>query len=365
MSIELEAEIKKVLAAEQDEFLACDLMSAKAIKAISVQDNSVTLQIMLGFPHQAYQAELSKKLNTLLTQHFPDKQFNFNIQSKIASHAVQQGLKGLPEVKNIIAIASGKGGVGKSTTAINLALALAAEGASVGLLDADIYGPSQPHMLGAADRLPEMTAEKKIKPVIAHGLQTISIGYLIEQNDTPMVWRGPMVTSALMQLLNDTVWQSLDYLIVDLPPGTGDIQLTLAQKIPVSAAVIVTTPQDIALLDARKAIRMFEKVNVNVLGIIENMSHYICAHCGDKQALFGEGGGQRIADQYKVPLLGQIPLTMSIRQQTDSGQADKLAEMDNNIAQAYKHIARKIAARLSQHTINYAHKFPNIVVENR
>lgn len=364
MSAELETQIKAVLADYRDEYLDCDLGTARAVKAIEFNGDNVTIKLLLGFPHQAYQSELQARLTSLLNENFPGKQFSIDVRSKIASHAVQHGLKGLDQVKNIIAVASGKGGVGKSTTAVNLALALQAEGARVGLLDADIYGPSQPTMVGAADQMPKMNEQKKIYPVEAHGLQTISIGYLIEQNDTPMVWRGPMVTSALMQLLNETLWDDLDYLIVDLPPGTGDIQLTLAQKIPVSAALIVTTPQDIALLDARKAIRMFDKVNVNVLGIIENMSYHVCSSCGDKQHIFGEGGGQQIAEQYDVPLLGQLPLAMSIREQTDSGKPTMIALPASDIAQTYQQIARKVAASLSLQTRNYSNKFPNIVVEN-
>jgi ATP-binding protein involved in chromosome partitioning len=275
---------------------------------------------------------------------------------------VQKGLKPLPGVKNIIAVASGKGGVGKSTTAVNLALALSVEGATVGLLDADIYGPSQPRMLGASER-PESRDGKTMEPVVSHGIQSMSIGYLIEE-ETPMVWRGPMVTQALEQLLRDTRWQNLDYLIIDLPPGTGDTQLTLAQKVPVSGAIIVTTPQDIALLDARKGLKMFEKVEVPVLGIVENMSTHICSRCGHEEHIFGEGGGQRMATQYQVPFLGALPLDIRIRQETDGGQPTVAAEPDSHIAGLFRDIARRAAARLSLQARNYSHKFPNIVIQN-
>ena len=283
--------------------------------------------------------------------------------SQITSHRVQAGLKPLPQVKNIIAVASGKGGVGKSTTAVNLALALKAEGAQVGILDADIYGPNQPHMLGAIEK-PKTKDNKAIEPIIRHGLQVMSIGYLVEP-ESAMIWRGPMVTTALQQLLHDTLWQNLDYLIIDLPPGTGDIQLTLAQKIPVSGAVIVTTPQDIALLDARKGIAMFQKVNVPVLGVIENMSTHTCSQCGHSEAIFGAGGGERLAQQYDIELLGSLPLDMRIREQADGGCPTVVAEPESKISQQYREIARRVAAKLSEQAKSYAAKFPNIVIEDR
>jgi ATP-binding protein involved in chromosome partitioning len=259
-------------------------------------------------------------------------------------------------------VASGKGGVGKSTTAVNLALALSIEGARVGLLDADIYGPSQPRMLGASER-PESPDGKSLNPVVSHGLQSMSIGYLIEE-ETPMVWRGPMVTQALEQLLRDTRWQELDYLIIDLPPGTGDTQLTLSQKVPVSGAIIVTTPQDIALLDARKGLKMFEKVEVSVLGIVENMSIHLCSKCGHEEHIFGEGGGKRMAAQYDVPFLGSLPLDIRIREETDGGRPTVVAEPDSRIAGLYRDIARRASARLSLQAKNYSHKFPSIVIQN-
>ena len=264
----------------------------------------------------------------------------------IASHAVQANLTPHPRVRNVIAVGSGKGGVGKSTTAVNLALALAAEGARVGLLDADVYGPSIPAMLGLSGR-PDSPDNKSIEPMRAFGVEAMSIGLLVDQ-DTPMIWRGPMATSALMQLFNDTLWGDLDYLLIDLPPGTGDIQLTLAQKIPVAGAVIVTTPQDIATLDAKKALKMFEKVEVPVLGIVENMAVHTCSNCGHVEHLFGQGGGERMAAQYGVPLLGSLPLDIAIREQGDAGQPVVVAAPDSAVAQAYRQTARVMAATLAQ-----------------
>jgi ATP-binding protein involved in chromosome partitioning len=267
---------------------------------------------------------------------------------RVHAHAVQGGLSPLPRVRNIIAVGSGKGGVGKSTTAVNLALALAAEGARVGVLDADVYGPSVPTMLGLSGR-PDSPDGKAIEPMRAHGIEAMSIGLLVEQ-DTPMIWRGPMATSALTQLLEQTLWggeEGLDYLIVDLPPGTGDIQLTLAQKIPVAGAVIVTTPQEIATLDARKALKMFEKVEVHVLGLVENMAVHVCANCGHAEHLFGEGGGARMAQQYGVPLLGSLPLERGIRAQGDAGVPIVVSDPGSAAARAYRDAARNLAARLA------------------
>ncbi|MDH5378184.1 MAG: iron-sulfur cluster carrier protein ApbC, partial [Gammaproteobacteria bacterium] len=285
-----------------------------------------------------------------------------DLSSKVAVHSVQQGIKPIKGIKNIIAVASGKGGVGKSTTSVNLALALAAEGATVGILDADIYGPSQPRMLGISDK-PESKDGKTMEPLEAHGIQAMSIGFLIDE-ETPMIWRGPMVTQALEQMLQETNWRELDYLVIDLPPGTGDIQLTLSQRIPVSGAVIVTTPQDIALLDARKALKMFEKVNVPVFGIIENMSIHICSKCGHEEHIFGSGGGERMAQDYDVELLGALPLDLSIREQADSGTPTVVAQADSRISQIYREIARRLAAKLSQRGVDYSKKFPSIVIEN-
>jgi ATP-binding protein involved in chromosome partitioning len=285
-----------------------------------------------------------------------------NVSVKIVSHAVQRGVKLIPNVKNIVAIASGKGGVGKSTTAVNLALALAAEGASVGVLDADIYGPSQPMMLGILGR-PESVDGKTIEPMEGHGVQAMSIGFLIEV-DTPMVWRGPMVTQALEQLLTETRWREIDYLVVDMPPGTGDIQLTLAQKVPVTGAVIVTTPQDIALIDARKGFKMFEKVGIPILGVVENMSLHICPNCGHESHIFGSGGGAQMCQDFGVDLLGSLPLDIAIREQADSGMPSVVSDPDGRVAEIYRQIARRIAIKIADQARDMTSAFPKIVIQN-
>jgi ATP-binding protein involved in chromosome partitioning len=281
---------------------------------------------------------------------------------KIVSHAVQRGVKLVPGVKNIVAVASGKGGVGKSTTAVNLALALAAEGATVGVLDADIYGPSQPMMLGIRGR-PQSKDGKSLEPMEGHGLQAMSIGFLIDI-ETPMVWRGPMVTQALEQLLNETKWRDIDYLVVDLPPGTGDIQLTLAQRVPVTGAIIVTTPQDIALIDARKGFKMFEKVGIPILGIVENMSLHICSNCGHEERIFGAGGAGRMAQDYGVEVLGALPLDIGIREQADSGKPTVVSDPDGRVAQIYKEIARRVAVQIAERQQDHSAAFPKIVIQN-
>jgi ATP-binding protein involved in chromosome partitioning len=282
-------------------------------------------------------------------------------RSRIIAHAVQPGVQNKAGVKNVIAIASGKGGVGKSTVAVNLALALTAQGARVGILDADIYGPSQPQMLGI-HQTPDIKTEAGLKPAVNYGVQSMSIGYLIDVN-TPMIWRGPMVSRALQQLFQETLWDDLDYLIVDMPPGTGDIQLTLAQKIPVSGAVIVTTPQDIALLDARKGLEMFRKVNVPVLGVIENMSVHVCSQCGHAEAIFGSGGAENLAQTCDVELLGKLPLDIKIREGTDQGKPTVVAEPQSAISKMYQEIALKMIEKLAAQPKDYASKFPKIVVE--
>ena len=345
-----------------DPYLEQDLVAAKCVKNIRCENGRVEVDVELGFPAAGYRDALIAALCARLSTLPEVAEVAVRVETKIISHEVQKGLKPLPGVKNIIAVASGKGGVGKSTTAVNLALALSVEGAKVGLLDADIYGPSQPRMLGA-NQQPESPDGKTLLPVVSHGIQSMSIGYLIEE-ETPMVWRGPMVTQALEQLLRDTRWQDLDYLIIDLPPGTGDTQLTLSQKVPVSGAIIVTTPQDIALLDARRGLKMFEKVEVSVLGIVENMSIHICSQCGHEEHIFGAGGGQRMADQYQVPFLGSLPLDIRIREETDNGQPTVIAEPDSRIAGLYREIARRASARLSLQARNYSHKFPSIVIQN-
>lgn len=355
-------QISDAIAAVVDPYLECDLVSAKAVKAIEVTNNSIRVEIELGFPVARYAEELEAALRAPIEGLAQGLTIEFDIRAKIVAHTVQHGAKRLSQVRNILAIASGKGGVGKSTTATNLALALHDEGANVAILDADIYGPSQPRMLGAQGK-PESRDGKTMEPIVSYGIQSISIGNLIEE-DTPMIWRGPMVTGALEQLLNDTNWRDVDYLIIDLPPGTGDIQLTLCQKIPVSGAIIVTTPQDIALLDARKALKMFEKVDVPVLGVIENMSVHVCSSCGHEDHIFGAGGGESMARQYGINLLGALPLDTRIREGMDTGKPIVALIPDSKPSQMYREIARRVAAKLALRAKDHAAKFPNIVVQN-
>jgi ATP-binding protein involved in chromosome partitioning len=318
--------------------------------------------VVLGFPVGGYRDELTGALLEHLRRAGIDTPLSLDLTADIRSHAVQRGLKPLAEIKNVVAVASGKGGVGKSTVAVNLALAWAAQGARVGLLDADIYGPSQPLMLGLEKERPSSVDGKHLRPLEAHGVKAMSIGFLVDQ-EQPMVWRGPMVTQALTQLLSDTEWGELDYLVVDMPPGTGDIQLTLSQRVPVAGAVIVTTPQDIALADARKGLKMFEKVAVPVLGIVENMSVHICSNCGHAEHVFGAGGGARMAAQYGVSLLGELPLDAHIREETDGGRPTVVAAPDSPRARAYLETARRTAAALSRRSRDRTNLFPKIVVE--
>jgi ATP-binding protein involved in chromosome partitioning len=339
-----------------------DFVSGKSLKNVKVEGSDVALDIELGYPANSQVAPIRAAVTQALQSLPGVGQVKVNVVSKILSHTVQRGLKVMPNVKNIIAVASGKGGVGKSTTAVNLALALAAEGASVGILDADIYGPSQPMMLGINGR-PQSLDGKTMEPLENHGVQVSSIGFMIDP-DEPMVWRGPMVTQALQQLLEQTNWRDLDYLVVDMPPGTGDIQLTLSQKVPVTGAVIVTTPQDIALLDARKGLKMFEKVGIPILGVVENMSTHICSNCGHTEAIFGVGGGEKMCRDFGVDFLGALPLTMEIREQTDSGRPTVVADPDGPVAAIYKDIARKVAVEIAEKAKDMTSKFPNIVVKN-
>ena len=353
--------IEEILSGVIDPYIKKDIISTMSVKNVSVKDNKVSIEIEFGYPLDGIKEKLSKKIKDEITQAC-NIDCIINISSKIFSHAAQKGTQILPNVKNTIAVASGKGGVGKSTTSINLALALHAEGASVGILDADIYGPSQPRMLGLKGK-PDSHDGKTVEPKENYHIQSMSIGYLIDE-ETPMIWRGPMVTGALEQLLNDTNWRDLDYLVIDLPPGTGDIQLTLCQKIPVSGAVIVTTPQDIALLDARKALKMFEKVQVPVLGIIENMSTHICSKCGNEEHIFGSGGGESMAKQYEVELLGSLPLDVKIREGVDNGKPTVAIEPNSVISDNYRDIARSVAAKISLQAKDYTSRFPKIVIEN-
>ena len=337
-----------------------DFLTTKSARNIRVEGADVAVEIELGYPAKT-QIEPIRKLIAQKLRALPGiGSVSIEVTSKVVSHSVQRGVKLVPGVKNIVAVASGKGGVGKSTTAVNLALALAAEGASVGVLDADIYGPSQPTMLGITGR-PESRDGKTLEPMVGHGLQAISIGFLIDI-DTPMVWRGPMVTQALEQLLKDTRWRDIDYLIVDMPPGTGDIQLTLAQKVPVTGAVIVTTPQDIALIDARKGLKMFEKVGIPILGVVENMSTHICANCGHEEHIFGRGGAERMCKEYGTELLGALPLDINIREQADSGKPTVVADPDGRAAEIYRAIARRLAVKIAESAKDMTSKFPNIVV---
>jgi ATP-binding protein involved in chromosome partitioning len=357
-----EQRIAEVLSSLVDPNTGKDFITTRSAKNIKIDGNNISLDLELGYPAKSQFAHLGKMVSDALQTVPGAETVKVNVSARVVPHAVQKGIKLVAGVKNIIAVASGKGGVGKSTTAVNLALALAAEGATVGLLDADIYGPSQPQMLGISGR-PETTDGKHLEPMRAHGIQAMSIGFLVDQ-ETPMVWRGPMVTQALQQLLNDTRWQALDYLIVDMPPGTGDIQLTLAQQVPVTGAVIVTTPQDIALLDARKGLKMFEKVGVPILGIVENMSMHICSKCGHEEEIFGSGGGAKMASDYSAELLGQLPLDMSIRQQVDGGSPTVVADPNGRITEIYKAIARRVAVKLAEQAKDHSSKFPTIKIQN-
>ncbi|MDH2918322.1 MAG: iron-sulfur cluster carrier protein ApbC [Sideroxydans sp.] len=341
-----------------------DFVTGKSVKNIKVVGTELSLDILLGYPAQSVWDDIRAAVETHLKTALPSaSKISVSVASRVVPHAVQRGVALVDGVKNIIAVASGKGGVGKSTTAVNLALALAAEGARVGILDADIYGPSQPTMLGITGQ-PVSRDGKSMEPMSNHGLQSMSIGYMIAGDDAPMVWRGPMVTQALDQLLRQTRWDNLDYLIVDLPPGTGDIQLTLAQKVPVTGSIIVTTPQDIALLDARKGLKMFEKVGIKIIGIVENMSTHICSKCGHEEHIFGAGGGAKMCADYDVEFLGSLPLDISIREYADSGKPTVVAAPDSDISKTYKTIARRIAVKVSEMAQDHSAAFPKIVIQN-
>lgn len=342
-------------------YLGLDPFTSEVVECVE-KDGGVQIHLDLGFPAAGLLPDLIKQIEDHVQKEVPDTPVSVAASWRVASHEVARNLTGLKGVKNIIAVASGKGGVGKSTTAVNLALALAADGAKVGILDADIYGPSQPKMVGAEVH-PTSKDGKTVEPVVSLGLQVMSIGFLVDQ-ETPMVWRGPMATQALQQLLGDTQWRDLDYLLVDMPPGTGDIHLTLCQRVPLTGAIIVTTPQDIALLDARRALKMFEKVSVPVIGVVENMSLHVCSQCGHEEAIFGHGGAESMVEQYQIKLLGKLPLDIHIRQQADSGKPTVVAEPDSKITALYVEIARSMAAQLSMQTKSSAIKFPEIKIDN-
>ena len=337
-----------------------DFVSTRQLKNLLVKGGDVSFEVELGYPARSQEAALRATLEAAVRTVEGVQQVDVQVVSRIVSHAVQRGVQLLPNVKNIIAVASGKGGVGKSTTAVNLALALAAEGASVGLLDADIYGPSLPTMMGITGR-PESEDGKTMEPMRNHGVQVISIGFLVEP-DNAMIWRGPMATQALDQLLRQTRWQDLDYLLIDMPPGTGDIQLTLAQRVPLTGSVIVTTPQDIALIDAKRGVKMFEKVGVPILGLVENMAMHVCSNCGHVEHIFGHEGGRRMAAEYGMDYLGALPLDLGIRVQADAGRPTVVAEPDGEIAGLYKAMARQVAVKIAQQTKDFSAKFPTITV---
>jgi ATP-binding protein involved in chromosome partitioning len=353
-------QLLQALAAVTDPNTGKDFVSTKALKNLQVNDGEVSFDVELGYPAKSQIPALRKALIAAAKAVPGVNNVSVNVASRIVAHSAQRGVALLPNVKNIVAVASGKGGVGKSTTAVNLALALAAEGASVGLLDADIYGPSQPMMMGIEGR-PESDDGKTMEPMENYGVQVMSIGFLVAQ-DEAMIWRGPMATQALEQLLRQTNWRDLDYLIVDLPPGTGDIQLTLSQRVPMTGAVVVTTPQDIALLDAKKGIKMFEKVGVPILGIVENMAVHVCSQCGHAEHIFGEGGGKRMAAEYNMDYLGALPLDIKIREQADGGKPTVVADPDGDVAAIYKSVARQVAIKIAAKAKDFSSKFPSIKI---
>ena len=360
MSTVTESAMLAALASVVDPNTGKDLVAAKCIKNLRIEGGDVTFDVELGYPAKSQHAALRSALVAAARTVAGVSNVSVSIASRITSHAVQRGVQLLPGVKNVVAVASGKGGVGKSTTSVNLALALAAEGASVGILDADIYGPSQPTMMGIAGH-PESSDGKTMEPLENYGVQVISIGFMVEP-DQAMIWRGPMATQALEQLLRQTNWRDLDYLLVDMPPGTGDIALTLSQRVPLTGAVIVTTPQDIALIDARKGLKMFEKVGVPILGVVENMAVHVCSNCGHVEHIFGAEGGKRMAAQYGVDYLGALPLAMQIREQADSGRPTVVADPEGEIAGLYKAVARQVAVKIAARAKDFSAKFPTITV---
>ncbi len=361
MSTLNEEYLRKLLSQINDPHTGGDIVSLGWLRGLSIDGANVSVNLRAAYPIDGIRESLLRSISAALEADANIESASVSLDWRVVPHGVQGELKPQDQIKNIIAVASGKGGVGKSATAVNLALALRADGARVGILDADIYGPSMPRMLGLSGQ-PE-TDGNRIIPQLGHGLQVMSIGFLVEE-DTPMIWRGPMVTSALQQLLTETNWQGLDYLVIDLPPGTGDIQLTLAQKVPVSGTVIVTTPQDIALLDARKAVQMFRKVDMTVLGIVENMSTHICSNCGHEETIFGSGGGQSMSEEYDVPLLGKLPLAMQIRADLDIGMPTVVSDPDSELTARYREMARNTAAQLAKRPRNLDLNLPQINVLN-
>ena len=362
MAVSMDA-VQSALKALIDPNTQKDYVSSRAVKNLRVEGDVVVVDIELGYPAKTQHAAIRGAVEQAVAAVPGVARVEVGVTSKIVAHAVQRSLKPLAGVRNIIAVASGKGGVGKSTTATNLALALAQEGASVGLLDADIYGPSIPQMLGLAGKQPESSDGEKMDPLEAYGVQTMSIGFMIDV-DSPMVWRGPMASKALMQMLQETLWPDLDYLVLDMPPGTGDIQLTLAQNIPVTGAVIVTTPQDIALIDARKGLKMFDKVGIPILGLVENMSIHICSQCGHEEHIFGHGGGEKMCADYNAEFLGALPLELAIREMADAGKPTVVGAPESRAAELYRAIARRVAVKVAERAKDMSGKFPNIVVQN-
>ncbi|VUZ24256.1 Iron-sulfur cluster carrier protein [uncultured Comamonas sp.] len=361
----LEQDLLAALASVPDPHTGADFVSSQALRNLSIQGGDVAFDVVLGYPAQSLIVPLRQQLIAAARTVAGVENVSANVSWQVRSHAVQPGVQLLPGVKNIIAVASGKGGVGKSTTSANLALALAAEGARVGVLDADIYGPSQPLMFGVTGQKPESHDGKTMEPLESHGVQLMSIGFLLDNPDQAMIWRGPMAVQALEQMLRQTHWQELDYLVIDLPPGTGDIQLTMSQRIPVTGAVIVTTPQDIALSDARKGIQMFEKVSVPILGLVENMAMHVCSHCGHVEHIFGQDGGKALARDKGLHFLGSLPLSLQIREQADSGKPTVVADPDGEVAAIYKKLARDVAVQVALASTEQAAKAPTISIHRK
>ncbi|MGH8131067.1 MAG: iron-sulfur cluster carrier protein ApbC [Steroidobacteraceae bacterium] len=364
MAVGPQDRLKNVLGDYFEPNLGMTLEEAGAIESVVAGREGPVAKIVLGFPVEGYVETLRRALEAHLAAAGVGTQPTIEISARIAAFVADPRQRPLPEVANVIAVASGKGGVGKSTVAANLALALAAQGAHTGVLDADIYGPSMPRMMGLSGQRPTTTDGKTLEPPRGHGLPVMSIGFLVD-SDQPMAWRGPMVTQALSQMLADTHWGALDYLVVDMPPGTGDIQLTLTQRVPVSGAVIVTTPQEIALADARKGLQMFRKVGVPVLGIVENMGMHRCPACGHESHVFDSGGGALLADRYQTTLLGQLPLDAGIREQADSGRPTIVADPGSAVAATFHAIARRAAGLLAASALRGAVKLPSIRIEGQ